>query len=460
MLKRDRLQILLLTLVVLGYLLFYGAAWKGAPLATSDSSQYLDFSHRMVQGTWVEPHDRMPGYPLLLLALGAAHGSPGRALFYFQLLLHAGSVGLLVLVLRKFTGNRVLLWAFAAFLLLPPFTGIAAYMLTECVSEFLMSAMTYAVTQLIWNGTKGYAWLSGLMGGLAFLVKPVFLLLGPVTAILMLLTIQRKKAWRVVPGLVVPSLLLGTGYLAVNYAKFGYFGLTPKAGFMLFTRTAPFLERIPDKYADLRELLIHDRDQALTKRGSEHTGMQFMLDGGLNDLISQSGKSKAELSAEMFRLNLALIAHEPLRYLTVVAQGIATIWFPSVVTEANFGSRGLQFIWSFLHFGLVGLYAITLSFFVARTANVFANRHGWTFFALPAAGSGFPLECFLHTSIWYTVILSSVLEVAVPRYCEPILPLVALSVIVFTLQWHKVQSPANTYLTEDYVGAVAGAISG
>src|SRR5262249_46456976 len=211
-------------------------------------------------------------------------------------------------------------------------------------------------------------WLSiaGLCSGAAFLFRPVYLLLGTALAGFWIVGNARKSIVRTVVPLITPSFLIFVTVVAVQYSRFGYLCLTPKSAFMLFTRTVNVLERIPDDQADLRELLIRHRDRSMIERDSSHRGVSFMWgkDGALNDLLQTTGTPATQLSQQMFNINLGLITHAPLEYLTVVVNDVVDSWFPGATPLAFFGSRVVQLVWTAVHFGLVTLYALSFCSFI------------------------------------------------------------------------------------------------
>src|SRR5207249_9918908 len=72
--------------------------------------------------------------------------------------------------------------------------------------------------------------------------------------------------------LVNVSVILLGGYTFLNHVKFGYLGLTPMLPIALSSRTSQVIERLPDEYATVREVLIRARDADLIARGGPHTG--------------------------------------------------------------------------------------------------------------------------------------------------------------------------------------------
>jgi hypothetical protein len=385
-------------------------------------------------GSFTEPHNRLPGYPLLLALFGGAEAAQNRYLFFFQLVVHCLGAGLLAAMLKRLGVSVVLCAAFCAVLLLPPFVDTAAFVLTESVTGFLLAGLLYCVVRWLLLGAPAYAWLAALLGAAVFMVKPVYMLLAPCLAATLYLTRPRKASLPWALCLATPSFLACALIVGINYKAFDYAGLTPKTGFMLFTRTLTFLEEIPDRDSEVREVLIRNRDRSLTVRGSSHTATQFMWEGGLRELLETTGKSKAALSQDMLQLNLRLIAAAPLEYAATVGRSITDLWFPAATRVSFFGSRYLQLAWALLHLSIVAMYFSALAYGLARLIVLVAGRP--SLLASPGLHPSTGLvEFLLHVTIWYTCIVSAAVEVGEPRYMRPVLPLVAAATVLFVVRW-------------------------
>jgi len=432
------------------YVAIYSFVWPSAPLLSArDSQEYIDYAARLLHGSFSEPHYRLPGYPLLLALLGGSDVIASRSLFFFQLITHVVGIGLLASVLKRLGVRRPLRALFAGLMLLPPFVDSAAFILTESFTGFLLAGFFYCLVRWLLDRAPKDAWIAGCFAAAVFLVRPVYLLLAAFLVGILYLTRGRRPSLHAAIGLATPSILACAVIIGINYAAFGYGGLTPKTGFMLFTRTLTFLERIPDSEADVREVLIRSRDRSLTVRGSSHTGTQFLWEGGMAELVATTGKSRTALSRDMLRLNVKLIAGEPLQYAAVVARSVSDLWFPSATRLSFFGNPYLQLGWAILHLILVALYFFALAGAAARMFVLTAR--GTEVLPVPSPSlhlSSGAVEALLHATIWYTCLVSAAVEVGEPRYMRPVLPLAAATVALFLVRWQDLRQRRRFQVSE------------
>ena len=81
--------------------------------------------------------------------------------------------------------------------------------------------------------------------------------------------------------LVIGSVLTVGGYAFYNLKAFGHFTVTPKFGLSLSLKTVRVVERLPDEYAAIREVLVKARNEELLRDPSIVAvctfGRQFQL---------------------------------------------------------------------------------------------------------------------------------------------------------------------------------------
>jgi uncharacterized membrane protein YuzA (DUF378 family) len=360
---------LLLVLVIA--MLVYFKAWRDAPILAADSRGYMEVAKDLADLKLDRLHGRTLGYPLLLLLTGSAN-QPSRALFAISLAFHAMTIWLLSTLLSRAGVPRKVVLCFGFILFLPPYVEPTGYVLTENLATFSLTLGFFAfVFGLFWN--PWWLVVSGLAFGFSGLVRPVYSLVG-LCAIPAIFAYKRdarsisntprkgSSHYRrcILAGASTVLLSLGVvGALVIfNYLKFGYLGVTPLTGFHLCTRTVRVIERLPDKYAPVREALIEARNASLVERNSSHTG--YMYAWGIEKTVSRlTGlHDLSEISDFLTHLNLILIYRAPLEYLQEICRAMCSYWFPASGRLANMGSRAMQLFWAIIHFAILTAFSI------------------------------------------------------------------------------------------------------
>jgi hypothetical protein len=258
---------------------FYMAAWPSAPVLVPDSSSYLALAQDLSDLSLDRIHSRAPGYPAFLI-LSRSTEAPSRALFFASMLLHFGSIWLLASVLHRAGIKELALISFGFLLLLPPYVEPAAYVLSENLAEAML--VLAFVTLILWIHKKKNIWiaLSSLAVAYAGLTRPSYqgLALGMAAALIVLkyllsrVPLRWTEVMKASGILVFTSILMLGSYAFINYQRFGYFGVTPRLGLTLNTKTWRFIERLPDEYAAIKAILIKARNAQLVQDHTEHDG--------------------------------------------------------------------------------------------------------------------------------------------------------------------------------------------
>lgn len=431
-------QTAILFISLFGLALFlYLTLWPQAPVVAGDSRGYLFVASDMKDGRIDSLNYRPPGYPLLLLFSGSDEMSPVRALFVLSLVLHFTSIWILAGVLHAAGLSRTALGLFAALLLLPPYVEPAAYVLTENFAAFMLAAGFGGV--IFWHRDARKPWLllAAVAVGYAGLIRPTYQALSvAIAGVLVSMPYlcgwsarMRRRAATAGVALIAGSLLFVGGYSYLNYAKFQHFGLSLTVPFdsaTLSTRTARFVERLPDEYGRVREVLVRARDADLLRRGSQHTGYGYLsADGVAQELTELTGLEGPALARYMLRLNLLLIREAPLEYLYDVSRAFGAYCFPNATTLANMDSRVLQMLWAGLQFGIIGMFLVSL-LMLAGGLPYWAAYAGVAPFGTDSRPRVLPissLQAFTYiiagTIVFYTALLSCFFETGDPRYRAP-----------------------------------------
>lgn len=405
--------------------LFYTLAWRRAPVMEGDSPQYLEVAQDLSDFRLDALHDRTPGYPLLLRLTGSTT-APTRTLFFASLLLHFASIWLLAVILRAAdvsASRRVLC---AVVLLLPPYVEPAAHVMTENLAQFMLVLGLACLVSWLSRPRAPLLAISAAAFAYAALTRPVYQALTVVIAIGLIaigaFSRRTRLSFRAAIGggsaLVLVSALVLGGLAVTNLLRFGSFAATPTLGFHLSTKTMTFVERLPDEYAAVREILIRERDAELTRRGGVHTGTQAIW-GVRSELAAATGLSQAQLSSYLVRMNLRLIARAPLEYLTEVGRSVGTYWLPMPAGLASMKSSVLRWTWAVLHLTIVGVFFLQLAV-LGGVALFDASRRG------AAAGGAIRATAVQRQAyalagiiVFYTMILSCTIDIGEPRQRLP-----------------------------------------
>ncbi|MCL4849565.1 MAG: hypothetical protein KJ066_23680 [Acidobacteria bacterium] len=356
----------------------YAALWRDAPIIQGDSEQYLEVARDLADGRLDRLHDRPPGYPLLLALTGSVD-RPARPTFLVSLALHLASIWMLAAVLHAVGIPAAWLMVFCLVGMLPSYVEPAAHVMTETTGQFMLAAGFSGLMLWLTRRTPLALAVSGLAFGYATLTRPVFQALVVAMAACLFLvpaTLRRLGATsgdaaRATIALIAASVLLVGGFSWLNHARFGYFGISPLAGFHLSTKTILFVERLPDDHATVREILVRERARELVKRGSTHSGSQTIWEAR-RELEAATGLSTPALSRYLVGMNLTLIRRAPLEYLQDVAQSMAVYWFPAAGPLAHLGSPVVRWFGTGLHFLVVWcffLQLVVLAGFAAADAS-------------------------------------------------------------------------------------------
>jgi hypothetical protein len=424
----------------------YSLLWRDSISQDGDSPQYLEVARDLADGRLDSLHDRTIGYPLLL-ALTGSTAHPTRTLLIVSLFLHVASIWLLAAVLHAAGVSARWLWAFGGLLLLPPFVEPAGWVMTENLAQFVLAA---GFAGLVLGFSPPRVWLlavSGVAFGYAALTRPVYQALGfALAACLIALPAALRRAGfryrdaaRAALALVAGSVLVLGAMSAVNGVKFGYFGVAPSAGFHLCTKTMSFVERLPDEYAQVREIFVRERDAQLVKRGGVHTGTQAIW-SVRDELAAVTGLSRVDLSAYLLRMNLRLIARAPVEYLQEVARAAAVYWFPAAGGLAAMGSSVLRWLWAALHVALVSFFFLQLTVAAGVTTFEASKRLAGT-----RRGAGPPWVrataaqalAYLMAGgvVFYTMILTCLVDIGEPRQRRPTDVLVVFMCVLGAHVW-------------------------
>jgi len=312
----------ILYLVALGAVVRLALVLVYAPQSYPDTGTYFDLARRIEHSTLLTyGGQRTPGYPLLLLAAGlnpyvvwllqALMGIAISALSYFIVALCSPS-------------RRAALVSGAVHSLALNQVFFEANLLSETAATFwiVLSMVLFALT-IRRPGTGLPGWL-GIVSAMAALTRPIYLVLAPVYALLLLFGMPRGCALRVTAifsvTLLVPILL----WASVNKAATGKFTMTTLTGYSLSNHAGGFFELAPEKDALIRDIYLKHREERRSESPS-HTHANTAI-AARSELLQRTGLSPVDLSGELARISLALFYAHPLLYAKSVLESWTSFW--------------------------------------------------------------------------------------------------------------------------------------
>jgi len=451
--EKSQFKILLWFMIfaVVGMVL-YARLWPDAPYTSPDTQHYLQAADDLRDFHISHLQHRPPGYPLVLILTNSLE-SPGRLLFFAQMGMHFACIILLATQFARMRIHIGLIGVFALLAFLPPWVAPTACVLSESTAEFFLVLGTTSLLAGLRSGERRWQVVAGTAFAFAALTRPAYqfisiAIIGTLVVLAIANPVFRRK-WRTLVSssiclLLTAAFLIGS-LVFYNHKNFGLAGLTPFLGGNLCTRTVRYYERLPDEYAESREILIKHRDEALIKRGSDHNPMMSVWTA-IPEIQHKLGLNTADLCNRLVKANLVLIRKAPVNYLIEVGQSIVTYWFPRIGTHASFGSRKVDVLWLLLHFlilGVIFFYCIILSGAICLARCL--SPRWWAMMGDDDNHSAEQLAAIgiTVTIIFYTMVISTTLETGNPRYRSPtdILILALLPLLIST--WRQLRRTAR-----------------
>jgi hypothetical protein len=210
------------------------------------------------------------------------------------------------------------------------------------------------------------------------MLRPQFIFLPVVLGAYVIWLLRRKvkaeRYWALASALLVvaPGLVFVLGWSYFNHVYLGRFTLSTQTGVGLTEHTIAFVEFAPQKYSEVKTVLIRYRDAHLARTG-RHTATW----DAVPELRQRMGVSQAGVDRELFNMSLALIAAHPFRYAALVWDAWVSFWLvsnPPGLRNLSFVSIGgvLSTVW---HAEQLVLRAINLSFLIFVSAVTLFQRY-------------------------------------------------------------------------------------
>ena len=372
-------------LALFGLLARLGIWLAYRPVVYADTRTYLRLARDLQRGG-LEAYDgtRVPGYPLIALALGGEH----ERMWLLNLALGwAFSLLLFWMAWRLTRSPGLALTLGMLYNLIPGQFLFESNLLTETPTAFAV-ALSLALL-LAFNGAGaprrrlGLAFALGVAASLAGLLRPLFFLLPAWLLPFVVLGGRAGQATGETPSRIgrrllecgafslAPLALLG-GWIAFIYGAYGMLAPTTMGGYHLVQHTGAFFELLPDEEATVRDIYLRYRDERIAERGNQANTIWEAIP----ELSRATGMSFFDLSREMQRLSLDLMRDHPQLYLRSAAEGWLLYWIaPPYWDPAAMRPEGLRALFELLTpIGRALSVACNLVFLALSAAWTFGRR--------------------------------------------------------------------------------------
>ena len=442
--RRDCLVVIL---IFAAAFVAYALIWPQAPLQSLDSPTYMRLAREIKAGNITELPLRTPGFPILLILTGS-EAEPTRLLFYVSLFLHFTATGLLAYLLYRLGIDRRLILAMVLIASLPPYLEASAFADSDNLCGFMVVVTMVSAAFWRMSGRRTLLWIFAAGALATALVRPTyqFLVLAMAAAVFAAHLAGIGKGGsllKLTKAMAVPILVsvcgLG-GYAAYNYARFGYFDVSAMTPYTLSTKTASFVECLPDEYSDIRQILMQHRDRELLTPFEDHTAQKY-IHRAMPEIIQLFGNDQVRALLAVKRANIYLISHRPMSYLIESLKSLTTYWLPMEYGLSNGDSAVLRAFWAALQMAVVFL-LLSLAIVMAGGAAIYLGLRIWIRLSpslLPRTTNQLVTYLLGMTIIGYSALISCFAGMGIPRYrVTSNLVILACCLLGLTLFWRLI----------------------
>lgn len=399
-----------------------------APLYSNDTASYEQLAHMIRTGDFTGYDGmRTPGYPLFMLACGVGP----KAMWWAQTLMGLGAAVLTISLVGALAGpGPASLCAGLSVALAMNLHFFEAALQTETLALFVIAASAWAFQRIILGETGGvWACLGlGVLAAFAAMVRPLYVFLAPLAALLLVYFRWHDRAGRSSLGgrlaaLLLPPAAAVTALCVFNLLTIGYFGMTTHLGFHLLNHTIEFIEKGSPEYADIAATCVREREAHRAELKLSDDNRAFTRVYAERAIRAKTGLDTVGMSRLLTEVSLDAIRHAPLSYASSVGQAWLRFWrFPLEYYPELFRNvrveRAYRTLWWPTKLYWLGLYL------------VFLILGPWVFLSSRADRP----QRFFVLFLWLAVMCSSFLQALMEysdnsRYSIPTIPLVA--VVVF-----------------------------
>jgi hypothetical protein len=378
--------------------------------------------------------DRPPGYPVFLLLGGMNY----HIIWWMQSILGICISLLLFSIAYSYTKNRWLSFVVGlSYSICINLLLFEANILAETLTTFLLILSLWLLIRILdrpseSSATRYYLGI-GIVVGVVSLTRAQMLFLIPAYFLFFLYYHWRTKTTFSV-GLknfslyTIPVLVMVFGWILFNQFTVGYFGITSIMGFGLTNFSGSIIEQAPDEYAPLRDIYLKYRAQQIEKTGS----YVATIARALPEMQATTGLSYSEISKEMARMSIDVLAANPGVYFKTVSQAWESFWLPAMtwMDLGNLHSPELRLAIRYIRIAEQWLLEHLNTFFLVLSV--------W-YFILVMRGL---LRPGFHFFVIAIILLASVSQALVEygensRYALPFQPLILYIIILWIYEMTK-----------------------
>jgi len=383
---------LFIIIAFIAYLVIGGASIN----AGADTDDYQEAASNILTG-YHQINSRVPFYPLLVILTNSTNRLQ-VGLFWLQYILLFASFFAVVAALLRCGINIKLVAIILLIMVSPPVVRPVYIAQTESICLTLCNTL-FAIFVLMRNSVIKFVLMAFVMVLLTF-TRPSFQLTGLALACwLFYITKNKYLPLAFTIAFLLPVLMFSW----YNKAKFGFAGITPAGGWNLTTKTTLFIEEFPDK--KIRDILVEGRNQSLVNSPS-HTAAMFIWNERQR-VIDSLHMSYVDASKYMAKQNMAMIKHNPIRYLSGVLSCTLEYLMPNGVKTND--RNVLKLSYSVLQLAYVFISVVITVFFFACL---------WLK-GLKALTDIDKMMIFVFIIVFTNHLLSVAVEIGNPRYRQP-----------------------------------------
>ncbi|HUU27719.1 MAG TPA: glycosyltransferase family 39 protein [archaeon] len=306
--------------------LVYGLSYS--PIMRKDSHDYYRIAKSLVSGDYTDYKAAYPPvYPLLI----AASGFDWNRVAWVQVAMGVGIAVLLYLIFSGQTGSNNIGFILGLSYALNPSQLLFEFnFFSETACTFFLVLTVYLFARLV-TGKSSPHWkelsLLGFSCSLCVLTRAQFELLPLIIAFFLVYHLKFTLGERIrkVGFFLAPAIILLGLWGGFNYKKIGQFVMSSELGFDLTNHTVKFIEYAPDRYEEIKQLLLGIREMKIKR----HEDVEYAAMIARPQLMRLLGLSYPETSKKMLEVSLATIQEKPLLYLKSVAHALIRFFKPT-----------------------------------------------------------------------------------------------------------------------------------